>query len=150
MSQNKYPTRWIKLAADQIIGKEVAPSTWRKWLRLFNVPAWERSLTTDQAILICTYAHLRKSKPNEQIGIIAVKHRLREVPLNAETLQEQIEQGLFINAKGKDLPRLIRQYTGKQVTLRTLYRWADKHKLEFGASKRLGRPEIKKWLELAS
>ncbi len=148
--QDKYPVQWIKLAADQTYGSEVASSTWRKWLRLFNVRAWDRHIKSEQAILLLTYAHLRRHNPNKGIGVIDVRNYLKTVPYSAKTLREQVEEALFIQATGRDMPTLIRQYTGKAVTLRTLYRWAKRHKLEFGASKPILKPELKRWLDIAS
>ena len=147
---DKYPVHWVRLAANQIYGSDVASSTWRKWLRLFSVPRYERSLTPEQAIYLLAYADLRKNRPNKSLGVIDVKKHIARMPYSPEKLQEKVEQGLFFNAKGKDLPDLIRQYTGKHIHIRTLYRWAKKYRLEFGASKRIGKLEIKRWIELAS
>lgn len=148
--KDKYPVHWIRLAANQIYGSDVAYSTWRKWLRLFNVRPWVRDLTTEETVLILTYAHIRKFSPNKSVGVIDVKKHLKQQPYPVEKLKEQIEEALFIKATGRDLPILIRQYTGKNVTLRTLYRWAKKHQLDFGLNTPVCKLDLKKWLDIAS
>jgi hypothetical protein len=147
---DKFPAYWIKLAVDQVYGTEVASSTWRKWLRLFDVKPRSHYLTVEQSIFLLTYAHLRRYKPNKGLGVIDVKNHLKAYPYALKTFKEQVEQALFIETKGRDMPTLIRQYTGKTVTLRTLYRWAKRHKLEFGVSKPILKPELKRWLDIAS
>ncbi|MEH2283510.1 MAG: hypothetical protein V7K90_19620 [Nostoc sp.] len=60
-----------------------------------------------------------------------------------------IYNACYTNAVGKDLPEIILRVTGKQVTLRTLYRWARKQQVTFKVSKRLSRPEVDQWIRWA-
>lgn len=148
--EKKYFASWIKQAADQVYGKKIAHSTWRKWLRIFGVRSWERCLTSEQSVMLLTYAHLRKLHPNREMGVIAVKKYLQQLPNGHQSLKEQVDNALLMRVSGKELPHVIRQYTGKQVSLRTLYRWASKHQLDFAASKKIEPQQVTRWLEIAS
>jgi hypothetical protein len=146
----EYPMEWIKFGVDQFFGSEISPSGWRKWLRLIGVRPWKRTLSPQESIYLITYAHLRKKSPNKPIGLIAIKRHLQQIPYTPEMLAEQVEKGVFTPVTGRDMPTVIRQHTGKQVSLRTLYRWAEIHKLEFGVSKPMPKSEIQKWIDIAS
>lgn len=146
----EYPLEWVKMAADQIYGSCLSDRAWRKWLRICKVKQWSRSVEMEQATYLLTLAYLKKSHPRKAIGFVHVKQQLKVTPYTHQQLQEQIDQAFYSQATGKDLPNLIRQVTGRVVTIRTLYRWADKYKLQFGAGKRIPKPEVQRWIDIAS
>lgn len=148
--KTEYPLQWIRFAACQIYGRNVSDSAFRRWLRVVGVKPWCRTLTPEQSIFVLTYAYLRKTIPNQPIGIVRVKQELKKVPYTPERLAEQIEEGMFCSATGRDMPHIIRQHTGKSVSLRTLYRWAKQHDLEFGISRPIPKPELEEWFKLVS
>ncbi|HEY9748374.1 MAG TPA: hypothetical protein V6C63_06840 [Allocoleopsis sp.] len=150
MSEKEYPLEWVKMAADQVYGSCLSERAWRKWLRICKVKPWSRSVGSEQATWLLTLAYLKKSYPRKSIGYVHVKQQLKSAPMPEYLLQEQIDNAFYAQATGKDLPDLIRQVTGRVVTLRTLYRWADKHKLQFGASKPIPKPEVQRWIDIAS
>lgn len=150
MEDKQYPLEWVKMACDQVYGKNLSDRAWRKWLRICKVKAWSRSVEPEQATYLLTLAYLKKSHPRKAIGFVHVKQQLKVMPCSHKQLQEQIDQAFYAQAKGRDLPNLIRQVTGRVVTVRTLYRWADKYKLQFGVSKPIPKPEVQKWIDIAS
>jgi hypothetical protein len=147
---NTYPLDWVRLAAHQVYGRPLGDRAWRKWLRVCQVPQWSREADTDQATLLLTLAYLKRQHPRKAIGIVHLKQQLKTGPVSEVWLKEQVEQAFYTQATGKDLPHLLRQVTGKRVTLRTLYRWARKHRLQFGASQPIPRSEIQRWIDIAS
>lgn len=146
----EYPLEWVKMAAEQVYGVGVADRTWRKWLRICRIQAWSRNATIHEATLLLTLAYLKKAHPRKAIGYVHVKQQLKAAPISPYQLHEQIDEAFFSQATGRDLPNLIRQVTKKTVSIRTLYRWADKYKLRFGLRESIPRPEIQKWIDIAS
>jgi hypothetical protein len=150
MEENEYPLEWVKMASDQVYGACLSERAWRKWLRICKVKQWSRVVGVEQATYLLTLAYLKKSHPRKAIGYVHVKQQLKLTPYTHQQLQEQIDQAFYAQATGRDLPNLIRQVTGRKVTIRTLYRWAEKHKLQFGVSKPIPHPEVQRWIDIAS
>lgn len=150
MQDKEYPLEWVKMAAEQVYGSCLSDRGWRKWLRICQVKQWSRTVETTQATWLLTLAYLKKLYPRKRLGLVHVKQQLKLSPYTPVQLQEQVDQAFYAQATGKDLPNLIRQVTGRTVTTRTLYRWADKYKLTFGVSKPIPRPEVQKWIDIAS
>lgn len=148
--EKEYQICNIRNAANQIYGKEISPSAWRKWLRLFDVPRWSRTLTAQQSLFILTYAHLRKQNKIVEIGKKKVIEEIKKIPKSPEKLYECVDETLFQYARGRDLPCVIRQVTGRQVSLRTVYRWAEAHKLKFGANTVIDSKDVQRLIDIAS
>jgi hypothetical protein len=82
--------------------------------------------------------------------LLQIKFKLQENPLFQLHIAEAIYDARFTNALGKDLPEIILRVTGRQVTVRTLYRWAQKQRVTFTLGKRLTRPEVEQWIQWAA
>lgn len=143
-----YPLEYIQRAATLIYGRNITSRTWRRWKRICKIGAHKRSVSYEQAVYVLTLAYLRRKYPRKLISIIQIKDQLKEKPFTQEQLQEALN---FDNVPvlGKELPNYLRQRTGRQVTLRTLYRWAQNYRLEFGASRYIPAEELNRWVNLA-
>lgn len=145
----KYPLDWLKTSCEQVYCHPIAERTWRKWLRLCQVPQYAREVVKEQAMWLLTLAYMKKLEPNKKFTLFQIKFKLSGNPFAELHLAEAIYNACYTNAVGKDLPEIILRVTGKQVTLRTLYRWARKQRVTFKVSKRLSRPEVEQWIRWA-
>ncbi len=146
----KYPLDWLKTSCEQVHCRPIAERTWRKWLRLCEVQQYAREVEKQQALWLLTLAYMKKLEPNKKFTLFQIKFKLSGNPYAELHLAEAIYNACFTNAVGKDLPEIILRVTGKQVTLRTLYRWAQKQRITFKLGKRLTRPEVEQWIRLAA
>ena len=146
---NKYPLDYIKKAADFLYGSTVSDRAWRKWKRIFYVAAHQKNIDKDTAVMLLTLADLRLRNPRKKYTQVDVKHYLATANYNPNFLEETLDAALYSKVLGKQLPTLIRQVTGRKVTIRTIYRWSKSHRLEFKASKIIPRHEVEEWLKIA-
>nr|WP_244919454.1 transposase [Nostoc commune] len=51
---------------------------------------------------------------------------------------------------GRELPNYIYDRTKRKISLRTVYRWAEKHSIPFSVSRIIPPQELIKWLELGN
>lgn len=144
-----YPTDFVHQACSQIYGSEISERTLRRWKNICHIPAWARQLNRDQVHLLMTFAYLRSKYPKKELCYVDVKRQLLSKPLGVLLLEPHLEAS-GEPLKGKDLPNFIYEVTKKRVTLRTLYRWANKYSLEFGAKRAIPDIQIEIWLNLAS
>ncbi|WP_193199731.1 hypothetical protein [Nostoc sp. MG11] len=147
---DKYPLDWLKLSCEKVYCRSITDRTWRKWLRLCQVLPYSREIDTQKALWLLTLAYMKKLQPCQKITLLQIKFKLKENPLAELHLAEAIYDARFTNAKGRDLPEIILRVTGKQVALRTLYRWAQKQQVTFQVEKRLTRPEVEQWIRWAT
>lgn len=145
----EYPIEFIKSACDRLRGKFIAPRTWTGYLRLCGIKRWAKLVTEAEAAYLLTLARLKKEQCNKQWTRF---HILRE--LRNPTVRMQINQAIadvfHLEAYGRDLPVIIRQCCEVNVSLRTIYRWAEKHKIKFSAGEKLTRTEVERWLAIVS
>ncbi|MBD2512915.1 hypothetical protein H6G91_38070 [Nostoc muscorum FACHB-395] len=148
--EKKYPLDWLKLSCEKVYCCSITDRTWRKWLRLCQVPQYSREVETEKAIWLLTLAYMKKLKPCQKFTLLQIKFKLKENPFSELHIAEAIYDACFTNAKGADLPEIILRVTGRQVGLRTLYRWAQKQQVTFGVGKQLTRPEVEQWIRWAT
>ncbi|MCG6138768.1 MAG: hypothetical protein MET45_29950 [Nostoc sp. LLA-1] len=146
----KYPLDWVKISCENVYGRSITDRTWRNWLRVCQVLPYSREVDQKTALWLLTLAYMKKLQPCRKITLLQIKFKLKEKPLAELHLAEAIYDARFTNAKGKDLPEIILRVTGKQVTLRTIYRWAKKQQVAFQVGKRLTRPEVEQWIRWAT
>ncbi|MFK0731528.1 MAG: hypothetical protein ACIWVG_10260 [Gloeotrichia echinulata HAB0833] len=146
----KYPLDWLKRSCEQVYCNTIAERTWRKWLRLCQVSQYAREVVKEQALWLLTLAYLKKEgKPNQKITLFQVKFKLSNQLINT-SLSAAIDNAFYTDVFGKDLPEIILRVTGKQISLRTLYRWAKKQRIILRASQKLTRPEVEQWIQWAT
>ncbi|MEH2151710.1 hypothetical protein [Nostoc sp.] len=150
MAMEKYPLDWLKTSCEQVYCRTIAERTWRKWLRLCQVPQYAREVVKEQALWLLTLAYLKKPDPSKKVTLFQVKFKLAENEIVEFYLAEEIYNACYTNAIGKDLPEIILRVTGKQISLRTLYRRAKKRRVTLKASQKLTRPEVEQWIEWAT
>ncbi len=147
---NNYPSLWLKITCEQIYRKQITSRTWRDWLRLCQVPQYSREVGSKQALLLLTLAHLKRENPYKKITLLQIKLKLSSNSYAEVQLVEAMNNAYYTTARGKDLPEIILRITGKQVTLRTLYRWAQKQQVHLKAGETLSRPEVERWIQWAT
>lgn len=148
------PIAWVKESCEAIAGKRIAERTWRDWLRICEVERHKREATPEQAAYLCALANLRRDRPRAKITLSHIKIKLTQWQLPMEAIADRCYECFYTQATGRDLPTIIRQVTGRTVSTRTLYRWANEHGLAFGLSKKapvkIPRAEIQKWIDIAA
>lgn len=148
--EQKYPLDWLKRSCEQVYSQTIAPRTWRKWLRLCQVEQYSREVNKEQGLWLLTLAYLKKQeKPNKKITLFQVKFQLSNQLLHLY-LSQAIDNTYYSDALGKDLPSIILRVTGKQISLRTLYRKAKQRQTTLKVSQKLSRQEIQQWIEWAT
>lgn len=147
---NNYPSLWLKITCEQIYRKQITSRTWRDWLRLCQVPQYSREVGSKQALLLLTLAHLKRENPYKKITLLQIKLKLSSNSYAQVHLVEAMNNAYYTTARGRDLPEIILRITGKQVTLRTLYRWAKKQQVDLKAGETLSRPEVERWIQWAT
>jgi hypothetical protein len=145
-----YEIKAVKQAADYLYKKTISDRTWRKWKKHLYIPKNAKTVIYDHAVCLLVFALLRREHPRTKYRITEIKNYLEEHPYTKEMLKEQMDEALKAQIVGKQLPTLIRQVTGRNVTLRTIYRWSKAHKLDFAASKVIPHKEVQKWIDIAS
>lgn len=146
----KYPLDWVKVSCEEVFCRSINERTWRNWLRLCQVQPYSREVDSEQTLWLLTLAYMKKPQPTKKITLLQIKFKLKEKPFTQLHLAEAIYNARFANAQGKDLPEIILRVTGRQVTLRTLYRWAQKQRVTFRCSKLLTRTEVEQWIQWAT
>jgi hypothetical protein len=148
---NEYPIDWMKTACESVYRSAIADRTWRDWLRICEVAPYKKEVTKQQAVYLLTLARIKMESPrNKKVTLFHVKWKLRSEPLAEMQLHEAVTNAYYTNATGADLPEIILRCTGRKVNIRTLYRWAEKHRVAFTKGKRLSKPEVEQWLSWAS
>lgn len=147
---NEYPLSWIRTAADQLYHRKVSDRAFRNWLRICKIQPWSRTVNKTQALHLLTMAYLKGQNPKASIGWVRLRQHLKSAPIPEEWLEIQVKQAMFATAKGRDLPQLIRQVTGRRVSIRTLYRWSKKYRLTFGVNEPIPKAELLQWFKIAS
>ena len=150
MTEKTLPLDWIKTACEAIYGRAIADRTWRGWKRICEIDGYQREASATQAAHLCTLAKLKRDRPNIQIGLFQIRMEMTRLERPVEAIASQVYDCFYTKATGRDLPTIIRQVTGRTVSTRTLYRWAEKHNLRFRLSEKIPRQQIQKWIDLSS
>lgn len=144
-----YDIKAVKQAADYLYKSTISDRTWRKWKKHLYMPKNAKTVSYDHAVCLLVFALLRREHPRAKYRIKEIKDYLKEHPYTKEMLKEQMDEALKAEVLGKELPTVIRQVTGRNVTLRTIYRWSKVYKLDFAASKPIPPKEVQKWIDIA-
>lgn len=146
----EYFQKDVKKAADFIYGSVLSDRAWRKWKRLLYIPRGSKTVDYDEAVCLLTFAYLRKAHPRTNYKKPDIKKYILSSPYTPESLKEKLDEAFKAKVLGKDLPVVIRQVTGRTVTLRTIYRWSKVYEMDFSASKVIPHQEVERWINLVS
>lgn len=127
-----YTVKQARQMVELCYGKPISDRTWRRWRYSLGIRCNEHqvtSLTERQALWIAGYAYLKRLHPK-------VKHNLEDVVkiLENDSRLHQMFYGIDVTQNGfygRELPAIIQRMTGKQLSLRTFYRIAEKQNIEF-------------------
>lgn len=150
MTEKTLPLDWIKTACEAIYGSAIGDRTWRGWKRICEIDRYVREVGATQAAYLCTLAKLKRDRPNVRIGLFQIRMELTKLNKPVEAIASQVYECFYTTATGRDLPTIIRQVSGRTVSTRTLYRWAEKHNLQFRLSEKIPIEQIQVWIDLGS
>jgi hypothetical protein len=110
------------------VGKDdIGHETWARWRSLCRVKEKAKKLTLRESFLLLACSDLHRLK-EPKINYVKI---VNAANLRLETDPQSVEQLKVLTAstvKGSELPKVLKDLTGRSVTTRTLYRWGKKYK----------------------
>lgn len=146
----QYPVSRVKLVVEAILGKNISYPTWIRWQRFVGIPPRERFLTAFEAQCLFIYADLKKHQPRGCFSFFEVKKIV--TGKKDEDFETQLRRAAIVafEIQGSDLPQIIKNRTGREVSLSTLYYWGNKsNSLKFGLYTVYDAKQIEIWCNLA-
>ncbi|MBW4598006.1 MAG: hypothetical protein KME46_35175 [Brasilonema angustatum HA4187-MV1] len=142
-----YKMIYVKQVCETIYGREIPERTWVRWKDKLTLPKHIRFCSQGEMEQLLTLANMRRTKPLSQLSLETVVLAKTEAlkNLNREVLTPLIPSECL----GKNLPQIIKECTGKTVSLKTLYRWGSTCNFRFSANTNYTRSEIEKWLSIS-
>ena len=143
--QKTYPIHTVKRACDTVFLRPINPRTFRNWKRKLGLKPYAEKLTELEAIHLLNLSYLTRISKTKRVtlgDVINFTDKHQEV-------QQELKQELSkaVTCLGSELPKIIFDRTGRRVSARTLYRYADKAQLAFGLAKVYTQSEIKRWCD---
>ncbi|MDZ8066981.1 MAG: DNA-binding protein [Nostoc sp. DedQUE08] len=147
--EEAYTLAWVKTACEHVLGKSISIRAWRKWLRICGVKQYARQVRLKECCYLLGLAYLKSQN-------LFKKYSLSDVSLLLKKDQERFAQfGIDLEEpdfplSGRELPNFIYDRTKRKISLRTVYRWAEKHSIPFSVSRIIPPQELIRWLELGN
>lgn len=148
MTAKTLPLDWVLQACVAVYGKPLRERAWRNWKRTCEVKRHASECSQEQAAYLLTLAHIKRYKPRARIDLLQVKMTIAKQGQPIEAIASKIHENFYLDAFGRDLPEIVRQVTGRTISMRHLYRLAEKHKLRLRAGEKIPRAEIQKWIDI--
>jgi len=151
---NSYPVNWVRLACQHIYGHVIADTTWRLWLRTCQVKPRTKDVSKQVAQWLMTLAFLKREKPlggrGNQVRLIDCIALLKSKPHLVAQLDQEMRDAIYVEGlDGRQLPEFIYRATRRMVSVRTLYRWAKKHKVNFRVGRAIAPSDIDRLIAIA-
>lgn len=142
-----YKTTYVKQVCETIYGHSIPDRTWVRWRAKLNLPKHIRFYSQGEMEQLLTLANLRRTKPLTQLTLATVLAAKTEAlnNLNREVTIPLIPTECF----GKNLPQIIKECTGKTVSIKSLYRWGKTFNFRFGVNIIYVKSEIETWISIA-
>jgi len=150
MEEKTLPLDWVHQACVAVYGKPLRERAWRTWKRTCEVKRHASVCSQEEAAYLLTLAHIKRYKPRARIDLLQVKMAIAKQGQPIEAIASKIHENFYLDASGRDLPEIIRQVTGRTISMRHLYRLAEKHKLRLRAGEKIPRAEIQQWVDIVS
>lgn len=138
---------YVKQVCETIYGRNIPDRTWLRWKSKLSLDKHIRFCSQGQMEQLLTLANLRREKPLTQLTLETVVNAKTEALAN---LNREVAVPLIpTNCLGKDLPSIIKDCTGKTVSIKSLYRWGKEFNFRFGTNSKYIKSEIETWISIS-
>jgi hypothetical protein len=133
----------VKQVCEAIYDRPIVDRTWRKWKASLSLPKYVKEISQAQMEQLLTLANLKRSKPYDKVTLTQV---IKSKQATLKEFQEaRNNYTLYLipdECRGDSLPEVIRMVTGRQVSLKSLYRWGKMLNKHYSSNSNYTKDEV--------
>jgi hypothetical protein len=121
----------VKIVCERIYGYSINPRTWIRWKNFLAISPRLKEINFDEMCRLLTYAKMKREKPYKQFTLLDVMQSKGDFLKEMKDVNRNEKMFIPAMCKGKDLPSLIKSLTGRELSLRAMYRISEKVNMNY-------------------
>ena len=137
----------VKQVCETVYGQDISERTWVRWRDKLSLPKHIRFCSIAEMELLLTLANMRRATPLKKVELESVV--LAKTAVLKKIHREVAPSLIPTQCLGSNLPQIIKECTGKTVSIKTLYRWGKTYNYRFSTNIKYTKSEIEKWISIS-